>query len=90
MFALLSTSCNLMLCTKYGVEKARLMTLVSYLIPFVAVWGIFSLIDKGIVDPTGISNAVWGLILTGVAVAILGLSVLFWQISCRIIEGQDL
>jgi len=90
MFALLSTSCNLMLCTKYGVEKARLMTLVSYLIPFAAVWGVFLLIDKEIVDPTGVSNAVWGLILTGLVVAIIGLSVLFWQISCRIIEGQDL
>ena len=90
MFALLSTSCNLMLCTKFGVEKARLMTVLSYMIPFAVVWTIFILLDKGIVDPAGISNGIWGLILTGLAIVIIGLSVLFWHISCRMIERQDL
>ena len=90
VFALLSTSANIMLCTKYGVEKSRLITMVTYLVPFAAIWIVFMLVEKGIVNFAGISNAVWGLILAAVAVSILGLSVLFWHISCRIIEGQDL
>ena len=90
VFALLSTSANIMLCTKYGVEKSRLITMVTYLVPFAAIWIVFMLVEKGIVNVAGISNAVWGLILVAVAVGILGLSVLFWHISCHIIEGQDL
>ena len=58
MFAMLSTSCNLMLCTKFGVEKARLMTVLSYMIPFAVVWTVFVLFDKGIIDPAGISNGI--------------------------------
>ena len=90
MFALLSTSCNLMLCTKFGVEKARLMTVLSYLVPFGAVWTVFTLMEKGVLDLTGISNGVWALIAVSVAVVIVGLSLLMWHISCRIIEGQEL
>ena len=90
VFALLSTSANIMLCTKYGVEKSRLITMVTYLVPFAAIWIVFMLVEKGIVNVAGISNVVWGLILAAVAVGILGLSVLVWHISCRIIEGQDL
>lgn len=90
IFALLSTSANIMLCTKFGVEKARLMTMVSYLVPFVVVWSVFMLVEKGIVDLSAISGSVGALILVGVAIGVIGLSVLFWHISCRIIEGQDL
>jgi hypothetical protein len=90
VFALLSTSANIMLCTKYGVEKSRLITVVTYLVPFIAIWIIFMLVEKGIMNFAGISNAVWAVILAAVAVGILGVSVLFWHISCRIIEGQDL
>ena len=90
VFALLPTSANIMLCTKYGVEKSRLITMVTYLVPFAAIWIIFMLVEKGIVNFAGVSNAIWGVILAAVVVGILGLSVLFWHISCRIIEGQDL
>lgn len=90
VFALLSTSANIMLCTKYGVEKSRLITVVTYLVPFAVIWIIFMLVEKGIVNFAGTSNAVWGVILAAVAVGIFGVSVLFWHISCRIIEGQDL
>ena len=90
VFSLLSTSANIMLCTKYGVEKARLITVLTYLVPFAVIWIIFMLVEKGIVNFAGISNAVWAVILAAVAVGILGVSVLFWHISCRIIEGQDL
>ena len=90
VFSLLSTSANIMLCTKYGVEKARLITVLTYLVPFAVIWIIFMLVEKGIVNFAGISNAVWGVVLAAVVVGIFGLSVLFWHISCRIIEGQDL
>ena len=90
IFALLSTSASIMLCTKYGVEKARLITVLTYLVPFAAIWIIFMLVEKEIVNFAGVSNAIWGVILAAVVVGILGLSVLFWHISCRIIEGQDL
>ena len=90
VFALLSTSANIMLCIKYGVEKSRLITVVTYLVPFIAIWIVFMLVEKGVVNFAGISNAVWAVILAAVAVGIFGVSVLFWHISCRIIEGQDL
>ena len=90
VFSLLSTSANIMLCTKYGVEKSRLITVVTYLVPFAAIWIVFMLVEKGVVNFAGISNAVWAVILAAVAVGIFGVSVLFWHISCRIIEGQDL
>ena len=90
MVAVLSTSCNLMFCVKFGVEKARLMTMISYLIPFAALWAGFMLIEKGIVDISRVSNSFWGLILGMTVVVMIGLSVLFWRISCSIIEKQDL
>ena len=90
LVALCSMSVNIMLCTKFGVEKARLMTVLSYLLPFAAVWGIFALVDKGILDLNAISNTVWGWILAAAVAVIIALSILLWHLSCRIIERQDL
>ncbi len=88
--AMLSMSFNIMLCTKFGVEKARLMTVLSYLFPFAGVWILFTLVDKGIVDVVAISNATWIGILIAAVVIIIAISLLLWHLSCRIIEKQDL
>ena len=90
LVALCSMSVNIMLCTKFGVEKARLMTVLSYLLPFGMVWGLFALVDRGVLDLSHVSNATWGGILAAAVAMILMLSILLWHISCRIIENQDL
>ena len=90
LVALCSMSVNIMLCTKFGVEKARLMTVLSYLLPFGMVWGLFALVDRSILDLSSVSNATWSLLLLAAVAVIMAISVLLWRISCRIIEKQDL
>ena len=90
MIALLSTSINIMLCTKFGVEKARFMTLFSYMVPFAILGFVYGLMDGGHLQLENISNAVWAGISIVAFVMIIVMSILCWHISCRIIEGQDL
>lgn len=90
LMALCSMSVNIMLCTRFGVEKARLMTVMSYLLPLAGLWILFTLVDKGMVDVMAVSNGTWIGILLLVAAVIIALSILLWRISCRIIEKQDL
>ena len=90
IFAMMSMSINIALCTKFGVEKARLMTVVSYLIPLAIIFGSFYLVDHGIVVLDSLSNGVQVAILLGLAAVVVGVTLLMWKISCNIIEGQDL
>ena len=66
------------------------MTVVSYLIPLAIISGSFYLVDHGIVVLDSLGNGIQVAILLGLAVVVIGVTVLMWQISCRIIEGQDL
>lgn len=87
LISLWSVSLNILLCTKFGVEKARFLTVLSYVVPFAIIWGLFLLEEKGKFAITDAS--LWPLLAGGFVVS-LAFSLLLWHLSCRVIEKQDL
>ena len=89
--ALFASSMNLMLCTKLGVEKARIIMVLTYMIPFAIVFLLYYLaVEKHMVDVSGVTDRDIALILACAAACIVVLSVLCWRISIGIIRKQDL
>ena len=88
--SLFSMSFSLMCCFWLGTEKARILTAVSYMLPMFLVYGVYFLFQRGeiaLADVTAEQLAA-AAVLCLVAAAVF--AILFWRISCRIINKRDL
>ena len=88
--SLFSMSFSLMCCFWLGTEKARILTVVSYMLPMFLVYGVYFLFQRGeiaLADVTAEQLAA-AAVLCLVAAAVF--AILFWRISCRIINKRDL
>ena len=88
--SLFSMSFSLMCCFWLGTEKARILTAVSYMLPMFLVYGVYFLFQRGeiaLADVTAEQLAAAAALCLAVAAVF---AILFWRISCRIIQNRDL
>ena len=88
--SLFSMSFSLMCCFWLGTEKARILTAVSYILPMFLVYGVYFLFQRGeiaLADVTAEQLAAAAALCLAVAAVF---AILFWRISCRIIQNRDL
>lgn len=89
--SLLSGSLNLLLCTKFGVEKARVISVLTYLLPFGILMCLYYFSEKlGVINLKNVTDQQAYMALAGALAVIVALSLLFWRLSCRIFRKQDL
>ena len=88
--SLFSMSFSLMCCFWLGTEKARILTAVSYMLPMFLVYGVYFLFQRGeiaLADVTAEQLAAAAALCLAVAAVF---AILFWRISCQIINKRDL
>ena len=92
LLALLAGSLNMLLCTKFGVEKARIISVLTFLIPFGLVMLLYYFSqEKGLSDRLSqVTETQVYLALAGAAAVIVALSLLCWWLACRIVRKQEL
>ncbi len=89
--SLLAGSLNLLLCTKFGVEKARVIVTLTYLLPFGGIMLLYYCSEKlGIINLKNVTEGQVYLMVGGLVAVIAALSLLFWRMSCRVLRKQDL
>ena len=85
VFSLLAGSLNLLLCTKFGVEKARVVLVLTYLVPFGLIMLLYYVsVEKELVDLSHVTEEQIYLFL-----AVVALSLLCWRLACRIFKKQE-
>lgn len=91
IMALFSSSLSLLLCFKFGMAKARIMTTVTYMVPFALVFGLYFLnVKMHWIDMNHVTDEMmYWVIGLGLALSLV-LSLVFWRVSCHVIRGQDL
>lgn len=89
--ALLVMSINVLLCIKLGVEKARILVTLTYLIPMAILFFLYYFaVMKPVIDISRITeDSIW-LLLALILAVVLAVSALCWLASCRIMEKKDL
>lgn len=87
---ILSISLNITLCFKFGVEKARMMTILSYLIPFLPLVLVLYLAEKNKLDLSAVTTTQVGLGILIFLLIALAFSQLCRILSCRILTKKDL
>lgn len=89
-FSLLAGSLNLLLCTIFGVEKARVISVLTYLVPFGLVMLLYYLsVERELVDFSHVTEEQIYLALAAVAAAVVALSLFCWWLACRIFKKQE-
>lgn len=88
--AVLGMSLNVLLCTKFGMERARMMMVLSYVLPMGLVFLVYWFYTMGWIDFEHTTELQVSLFIGGIFVLIMALSCLFWKLSCRVFEKQDL
>lgn len=83
-------SLNLLLCTKFGVRRAQIVSMLSYMAPFGCVGLLYYLSERGTIDLSHVTGKQVYLAIFGLGAAAVALSLLFWRLSCRIFQKQDL
>ena len=87
---LFAMSLNLLLCTKFGVRRAQIVSMLSYMAPFGCVGLLYYLSERGTIDLSHVTGKQVYLAIFGLGAAAVALSLLFWRLSCRIFQKQDL
>ncbi len=85
------TSVSILLCTKFGAEKARLLMTLVYMIPFLLIYGVyFAAVQKQWIPKPLITENEGYLYLALAMAFILAVSLICWKLSCMVAEKQDL
>ena len=90
---LFCSSLNILMCTKFGVEKARLIMMLTYVVPLLLIYGLYFAVEQAHWIPVETTahiteKELYGY-LTLAAVFILAVSAVCWKLSCAVAKKQD-
>ena len=87
---LFCSSVSILLCTKFGAEKARLLMTLVYMVPFLLIYGLyFAVVQKQWIHIPHIEESEIALYLALASAVVLGASLLCWKLSCAVARKQD-